>query len=96
MTIYAARTPKYGKRVGKSDGATSFSNRVFGLHLYCGPIQGEILIHTDDLVRGGANFMIEVQRRGNHTHTSTSTSTSTYIHKHTRTEWFSGLWVYSG
>ena len=24
---------------------------------------GEILIHSDDLVRGGANFVIEVQRR---------------------------------
>lgn len=64
MTTYAARTPKYGRRTGKSDGATSFENRVFGVEVYCGPIDGEILIHTDELVRGGANFMIEIQRRG--------------------------------
>jgi|APCry1669189241_1035207.scaffolds.fasta_scaffold41666_2 hypothetical protein len=64
MTNYAARTPKYGRRAGKNDASTSFENRVFGLHVYCGPINGEILIHTDELVRGGANFMVEVQRRG--------------------------------
>lgn len=64
MTNYAGRTPKYGFRTGKQDGAASFENRVFGLEVRCGPIDGEILIHTDELVRGGANFMIEVQRRG--------------------------------
>lgn len=63
MTAYAGRTPKYGRRAGKNDSAL-FQNRVFGLHVYCGPINGEILIHTDELVRGGANFMVEVQRRG--------------------------------
>lgn len=64
MTSYAGRTPKYGRRTGKADGAASFENRVFGVEVYCGPVEGEILIHTDDLVRGGANFIIEVQRRG--------------------------------
>jgi hypothetical protein len=32
--------------------------------VYCGPISGEILIHTDELVRGGANLTVELQRRG--------------------------------
>lgn len=62
MTVYAGRTPKYGMRAGKRDVAF-FENRVFGVEVYCGCIQGEILIHTDALVRGGANFIIEVQRR---------------------------------
>jgi hypothetical protein len=34
------------------------------VEVYCGPVEGEILIHTDELVRGGANFIVEVQRRG--------------------------------
>jgi hypothetical protein len=64
MTSYAGRTPKYGRRTGKADGAASFENRVFGVEVYCGPVEGEILIHTDELVRGGANFIVEVQRTG--------------------------------
>lgn len=64
MTNYAGRTPKYGRRTGKQDGAASFENRVFGVEVYCGPIEGEILFHTDELVRSGGNFLIEVQRRG--------------------------------
>jgi len=62
MTVYAARTPKYGVRAGKRD-AAFFENRVFGVEVYCGQINGEILIHTDDLVRGCSNFIVEVQRR---------------------------------
>ena len=64
MTSYATRTPKYGKRLSHSDCAAVFENRVFGLHVYCGPVNGEVLIHTDKLVKGGANFMVEVQRTG--------------------------------
>jgi len=64
MTSYAGRTPKYGRRTGKADGAVSFENRVFGVEVYCGPVEGEVLFHSDELVRGGANFIIEVQRRG--------------------------------
>lgn len=62
MTVYAGRTPKYGIRHGKRD-AAFFENRVFGVEVYCGPVSGEILIHTDDLVRGGSNFIVEVSRR---------------------------------
>jgi hypothetical protein len=62
MTKYAGRTPKYGQSNSKKD-MHFYEDRVFGVEVYCGPIVGEILIHTDDLVRGGANFTIEVQRR---------------------------------
>ena len=62
MTKYAGRTPKYGQSNSKKD-MHFYEDRVFGVEVYCGPIVGEILVHTDDLVRGGANFTIEVQRR---------------------------------
>ena len=61
MTIYAARTPKYGTRTGKRDVAF-FENRVFGVEVHCGTISGEILIHTNDLIRSGSNSIVEVQR----------------------------------
>ncbi len=64
MTNHASKTPKYGKRHGKAESAF-FQNRVFGFEVYCGPIQGEILIHSDELVRNGANYNIEVHRLGN-------------------------------
>ena len=63
MTKWAGHTPKYRQRLSKKETAF-FENRVFGVEIHCGPISGEILIHTNDLVRGGANFVIEVQRRG--------------------------------
>ena len=64
MTNHASKTPKYGRRHGKAESAF-FQNRVFGFEVYCGPIQGEILIHSDELVRNGANYNIEVHRLGN-------------------------------
>ena len=64
MTNYASKTPKYGSRHGKDESAL-FYNRVLGFEVYCGPIQGEILIHSDELVRNGANYNIEVHRLGN-------------------------------
>jgi hypothetical protein len=63
MTKWAVHTSKYRQRLSKKETAF-FENRVFGVEIHCGPISGEILIHTNDLVRGGANFVIEVQRRG--------------------------------
>ena len=46
MTNHASKTPKYGSRHGKAESAF-FQNRVFEFEVYCGPIQGEILIHSD-------------------------------------------------
>ena len=63
MTKYATQTPKYARKRGKKETAY-FENRVFGVEVYCGPIAGEILVHADELVRGGANFTIEVHRLG--------------------------------
>lgn len=63
MTKYATKTPKYGRKQGKKETAY-LENRVFGVEVHCGPISGEILVHTDELVRGGANFTIEVHRLG--------------------------------
>ena len=63
MTKIAGAKPKYGRRFSKSD-SSLYQNRVFGVEVYCGPIRGEILFHTDELVGGGANLVIEIQRRG--------------------------------
>lgn len=62
MTEYATRVPKYGPNNNKKD-KSFFANRVFGVEVYCGPIRGEILFHTDDFVQKGANFCVEVYRR---------------------------------
>jgi len=63
MTKYATQTPKYARKKGKKE--TAFlENRVFGVEVHCGPIVGEILVHSDEFVRGGANFTIEVHRLG--------------------------------
>jgi len=51
----------YGFRMSKKDSAF-FEDRVIGVEVYCGPIEEVILVHCDELVRGGANFMIEVHR----------------------------------
>ena len=63
ITKYAGHTPKLGKRISKNE-TSFFENRIFGVEVYCGPISGEILVHTDELVRGGANLTVELQRRG--------------------------------
>ena len=44
MTVYAGRTPKYGSRNSKKD-TNFFQNRIFGVEVYCGPVQGTTLIH---------------------------------------------------
>ena len=61
MTKHAAISPKYGLRQSKKD-TSFFENRVIGVEVYCGDIRDVILVHCDELVRGGANFMIEVHR----------------------------------
>ena len=63
MTASAGQTPKYGERNSKSD-TSFFENRVLAVEVYCGPIQGEMLVHVDALVRGGANLIIDILRLG--------------------------------
>ncbi len=63
ITKYAGHTPKLGERISKNE-TSFFENRIFGVEIYCGPISEEVLIHTNELVRGGANLTVELQRRG--------------------------------
>ena len=63
MTIYAGKTPKYNQATSKKD-TVHFENRTFGVEVHCGPVSGEILFHTGDLVRGGVNLVVEIQRLG--------------------------------
>jgi hypothetical protein len=63
MTKWAGRTPKYRQRLSKKE-TSFFENRVFGVEVHCGPVSGTVLFHNNELVRGGANFVIEVQRKG--------------------------------
>jgi len=65
MTVYSGNTPKSGGgdfRRSKSDN-TFVTNRVIGCEVICGPINTTFLYHTDNLVGGGANTMVEVVRQ---------------------------------
>jgi hypothetical protein len=46
-----------------SDGCSSpFENRIVGVEVCCGPIEGYFLYHSDNTVAGGSNFMVECLR----------------------------------
>lgn len=64
MTKYTTNTPRYGHklRTGKQDGSV-LGTRVVGVEVVCGPIDEVFLYCIDDLVSGGANLMIEIQRQ---------------------------------
>ena len=38
-------------------------SRVIGVEVYCGPINTVFLYTTDNMVSGGSNIMIEIQRQ---------------------------------
>lgn len=62
MSTWAGNTPKatyLSGRTNKSDTGV-FQNRVMGVEICCGDIDVFVLYHADELVKGGANFMIEV------------------------------------
>ena len=69
MGKWASRTPilgggdKVNQNKVKGDEKSQYENRICGVEVYCGGIQGQILVHTDGLTRGGANYMVEVIRR---------------------------------
>ena len=69
MGKWASRTPilnggdKVNEQKVKGDEKSQFENRICGVQVWCGDIQGEILVHTDGLIKGGANYMVEVVRR---------------------------------
>lgn len=62
MSTWAGNTPKaeyLSGRTNKSDTGV-FQNRVMGVEITCLDIDIFVLYHADELVKGGANFMIEV------------------------------------
>lgn len=40
----------------------SLTNRLMGVEVVCGPVQGTLLYFTDDFTKGGSNLMVEVIR----------------------------------
>jgi len=61
-TEYMGLTPKDGIRPKKGDDK-HVGNRCIGIRVVCGSIDTHFLYHTDDLVSGGANIMIEISIR---------------------------------
>jgi len=55
-------TPKVGKD-RHSKGTQTMESRVIGVEVFCGTIETTFLYFTDNMVSGGANIMIEVQRQ---------------------------------
>ena len=62
MTIQRCNTPKFGK-TRHSTAKAQIESRVIGVEAYCGPVEAVFLYVTDNMVSGGANIMIEVQRQ---------------------------------
>lgn len=54
-------TPFYG--IGSLKNC-QMGTRIIGVQVVCGPIDETFLYYTDNMVKSGANVMIEVQRRG--------------------------------
>jgi hypothetical protein len=46
------------------------TSRIIGVEVHCGPVHEVFLYYTDNLVDGGANIMIEIQRQGKFLRTS--------------------------
>jgi hypothetical protein len=63
MTSMAGNTPKVGKNHHSSPKSTYMVSRVIGVEVYCGPINTVFLYTTDNMVTGGSNIMIEIQRQ---------------------------------
>jgi hypothetical protein len=55
-------TPFYGIGSLKNH---QMGTRIIGVQAVCGPIDETFLYYTHNLVKSGANIMIEVQRKGN-------------------------------
>jgi hypothetical protein len=58
--------PYKGPRKKKGDN-THISSRIIGVEVHCGPVHGTILYYVDNMVKGGANLIIELTRQGNET-----------------------------
>ena len=64
MTSTRGETPKLGGGHYKTSKVQfdKITNRTIGVRVSCGPIDGHFLYHSDNLVKSGANYMIEVVR----------------------------------
>ena len=59
MTAFTSRTPKMKKQM-----TDCIENRIMGVEVICGPdLDTTFLYHSDQLVSGGANYLIEVIRQ---------------------------------
>ena len=58
MTKRSSQTPLEKGFVAK--GNKPVQNRVFGVKVVCGPVEGWLFYHTDNMVRGGANFYLTI------------------------------------
>jgi hypothetical protein len=63
MTSMSGNTPKVGKDHHSAPKASYMQSRVIGVEAYCGPISTVFLYITDNMVAGGSNIMIEIQRQ---------------------------------
>lgn len=63
MSTWAGNTPKATFLSGRSNKCDTgvFQNRSMGVEITCGDIDVFVIYHSDELVKGGANFMIEVR-----------------------------------
>lgn len=62
MTAVKGNTPAMGKH--RKVGTYQIESRPIGVEVFCGHIKTTFIYTTDDLVRGGANIMVEVCRQG--------------------------------
>ena len=62
MTEFKGETPKVGS-TRQSKVNETITNRIIGVEVYCGPVKTVFIYNTDQLVRKGANVMIEIMRQ---------------------------------
>jgi hypothetical protein len=64
FTIHKCNLPKEGLKRHSQMSRKPIESRVVGVEIICGPIDEVFVYYTDNLVAGGANIMIEIQRQG--------------------------------
>jgi hypothetical protein len=62
MTLQTGNTPKVGDARSSKMGKV-ITNRLFGVQVICGPINFMMYISVDNMISGGANLAIEIQRK---------------------------------
>ena len=63
MTIYTTNTPKLYKTNSKGGLTKKIESRIIGVEVVCGDIDTMFIYYTDNMVGGGSNILIEVQRQ---------------------------------